>query len=206
MAYFSNITRSEGDPKVIRSGPSSLSFSDRLARGLGWFSIGLGLCELLIPKKITRALGMEGQEGLVRIYGAREIGSGILSLSLEKNIGLWSRVGGDALDIGTLIIAARNDNPKTGNIALALLAVAGISLLDIAGAATTAAGRRRSAGSREKYSNRSGFPKGLEASKGAAKEFQVAKMGVALRARKISAGPMRSLSPAKVREAKAGVH
>src|SRR5215208_7371781 len=81
MNYISNIARSEGDPKVVRSGPSSLSGADRLAKGLGWFSLVLGAAELIAPQRITRALGMEGKEALVRAYGAREIASGMLSLS-----------------------------------------------------------------------------------------------------------------------------
>jgi hypothetical protein len=56
-----------------------LGAADRLGRALGWFSIGLGVTELLAPRLITRALGMQGSEGLVRAYGAREIGSGLLS-------------------------------------------------------------------------------------------------------------------------------
>src|SRR4051794_35414074 len=102
MGYLSNIARSEGDPKVLSSGPSSRGGVDELARGLGWFSIGLGLAELLAPRKFTRALGMQGSEMLVRGYGLREIGHGMLSLSSDKTVGLWSRVGGDALDILTL--------------------------------------------------------------------------------------------------------
>jgi hypothetical protein len=31
-----------------------------MARGLGWFSIGLGLAEELAPRTLTRGLGMEG--------------------------------------------------------------------------------------------------------------------------------------------------
>ena len=76
MKFISNITRPSGDPQVITTGPSSLSAHDRLARVLGWFSFGLGLVELLAPRRLTHALGMEGQENLVRLYGAREIGSG----------------------------------------------------------------------------------------------------------------------------------
>ena len=47
ISRLSDITRSKGDPKVLRTGPSSLGSADRLARGLGWYSIGLGLVELL---------------------------------------------------------------------------------------------------------------------------------------------------------------
>ena len=112
MNYISNITRPAGDPKVLHSGRSSLGPSDQLSRALGWFSIGLGITELLAPRRITKALGMEGNEGLVRAYGAREIGSGVLSLSIDKQTGLWSRVAGDALDIATVATAMRPGNPK----------------------------------------------------------------------------------------------
>jgi len=49
IASLSHITRSEGDPKVIHAGPSSRGVPDSLAKGLGWFSLGLGLTELLAP-------------------------------------------------------------------------------------------------------------------------------------------------------------
>lgn len=173
MIYISNIVRSEGDPKVLRSGPSSLTAPDRLGKALGWFSLGLGLVELLAPHRITRALGMEGQEALVRAYGAREISSGILSLSTEKNLGLWSRVGGDGIDIATLLTAHRDDNPKVHNVTTALALVAGITLLDIIAAQDTTARHSRSSGDRNIYRDRTGFPGGLGAARGAAKEFQV---------------------------------
>jgi hypothetical protein len=173
MNYISNIARSEGDPKVLRSGPSSLTAADSLGKALGWFSLGLGLVELLAPHRITRALGMEGQEGLVRAYGAREIGSGVLSLSTERNLGLWSRVGGDGLDIATLLTGLRDDNPKKENVTTALAMVASITLLDIMAAQATTTVHKRVAGDRDIYRNRSGFPKGLGAARGAAKDFQV---------------------------------
>src|SRR3954454_4208212 len=105
MTYISNLVRSEDDPKVLRTGPSSLTAPDQLGKALGWFSLGLGLVELLAPHRITRALGMEGKETLVRAYGAREISSGLISLSTEKTLGLWSRVAGDGIDIATLLAA-----------------------------------------------------------------------------------------------------
>src|SRR4051812_46266819 len=112
MTFVSSFARWEGDPKVLRSGPSSLGASDRMARALGWFSLGLGITELLAPRRITQALGMEGHEGLVRAYGAREIASGILTLSTEQQLGLWSRVAGDGVDIATLLAGMRHDNPR----------------------------------------------------------------------------------------------
>ena len=172
MTYISNHFRSEGDPKVLRSGPSSLTSSDLLGKALGWFSLGLGLVEVLAPRRITRALGMEGQEALVRAYGVREISSGMLSLSTERQLGLWSRVGGDGIDIATLLAAYRDDNPKKQNVTTALAMVAGITLLDVMAAQGITADHRRTLGDRNAYRDRSGFPRGLETARGAAREFQ----------------------------------
>jgi len=172
MTYISNIVRSQGDPKVLRTGPSSLTAHDRLSKALGWFSLGLGIFELLAPHRITRMLGMEGQEALVQAYGAREISSGILTLSTEKHLGLWSRVGGDGIDIATLLPALRDDNPKVHNVATALALVAGITLLDIIAAQGVTARDSRPSGDRYIYRDRSGFPGGLAVARGAAKDFQ----------------------------------
>jgi hypothetical protein len=172
MNFISNITRSRHDPKVVRSGPSSLDDTDRLARGLGWFSIGLGLAQLIAPRRFTRALGMRGKEGLVRAYGAREIASGVLCLAPEKEAGLRSRLVGDGLDVAILLAGFRSDNPKKENVAVALLMVAGITLLDLVGRQGAKARHARYRGRRRLYNDRTGFPKGVEAAKGAARDFQ----------------------------------
>jgi hypothetical protein len=165
IAKISNLVRSEGDPKVLRSGPSSLGTADQLAKGLGWFSLALGVAEIVAPRRFTRALGMEGSEGLVRAYGFREIAAGMMTLSPDKNVGLWSRVAGDGLDIVTLLGGMRHDNPKRGNVACALSLVLGVTLLDFIGAKATAARHARSKGARRLYHDRSGFPKGVEAAR-----------------------------------------
>src|SRR3954470_12837320 len=172
MRYISKIARSEGDPKVVATGPSSLTASDRLARGLGWFSLALGAFELIAPERITRALGMQGKEALVRSYGVREIASGMMTLSPDKQTGLWARVAGDGVDIATLMTGLRNDNPRKDNVAAALTMVAGVTLLDIAAAQATSARHAAGRGQRRMYRDRSGFPKGLQAARGAAAGFR----------------------------------
>jgi hypothetical protein len=168
MYSLSNILRNEGDPKVVRSGPSSLGRNDRMARNLGWLSIGLGVFELVAAGGIARALGMRGRETLVRAYGMREILSGILCLSVDKQSGMWSRVAGDGIDAATLIAELRSDNPRKANVLLALLMVGGIARLDYKAAEATARVHREGISNKARYRDRSGFPKGIAAIRAAA--------------------------------------
>lgn len=172
LTKAAGVARSEGDPRVLKSGPSSLGAPDRLARGLGWFSLGLGLSQLLAARRYTHALGVEGREGLVRLAGVRELTHGLLSLSVDRKAGLWSRVGGDALDMA-LLAAALPNNRKRPNVEKALWLVAGITLLDLAGAQGFTARHSRSKGTRRDYSDRSGFPQGVMQARGrAADDFE----------------------------------
>jgi hypothetical protein len=126
---------------------------------------------LIAPKQITRALGMEGKETLVRAYGAREIGAGVLCLSIDKQVGLWNRVAGDGIDIATLLTGMRSDNPKRDNVMLALAVVLGVTVLDVVAAQTTTSRHRRNGAEPRRYNDRSGYPKGVRHSRGAAKEM-----------------------------------
>src|ERR1700750_2780392 len=101
-----------------------------LARGLGWFSIGLGLTEMLAPRMLTEQMGMDGKESLLRFYGAREMAAGI-GILMSDNPGpwIWGRVAGDALDLATLATGLDEQNPRKGNVAIALAAVAGVTAL-----------------------------------------------------------------------------
>src|SRR3954463_14171083 len=99
----------------------------KVARGLGWFSIGLGLAEIVAGREIGRTLGMEGRTWLIRAYGGREIVSGITIFSQDTpRAGVWSRVAGDVLDLATLASAYRDDNPKRDNVAAAIASIVGI--------------------------------------------------------------------------------
>lgn len=167
-----DIARSPGDPEILESGPSSRSRSDNAGKALGWFSIGLGLTELFAAKHLARALGVEGQEALIRAFGARELAHGVACLSVDTPVGVWSRVGGDALDVAALLAAFNDDNPKKQNVALALAAVAGTALLDLAVAQALTARHSRSRGEQRDYSDRSGWPRGEAASRGVAADFK----------------------------------
>ena len=104
----------------------------QLANALGWFSIGLGLAEILAPRALGRAIGVGEHPALMRALGVREITSGLGLLS-QRAGGAWaiSRVGGDAMDLALLGAAARRPDADPARIAIAAAAVAGVTALDI---------------------------------------------------------------------------
>jgi hypothetical protein len=173
LTIVTQIARSQGDPQIVRKGPSSLTVSDRLAYALGWFSIGLCDIELVAPGRLARMLGLEGKESLIRAFGARELASAVPTLSVDKQLGLASRIAGDVLDLGTLASALHRDNPKRSNVAVAMVLVVGITLLDLVAFAGVKTAHRREPRSGRDYSDRSGLPRGLQASRGLArKDFE----------------------------------
>jgi hypothetical protein len=138
-----------------------------LARGLGWFSIGLGLTEMLTPRMLTDQLGMEGKEPLLRFYGAREMAAGIgILMSDNPSPWIWARVAGDALDLATLASGLDAQNPRKGNVAIALAAVAGVTALDCI-TAQALTGTSRPA---PDYSDRRGMPRPPEEMRGVARK------------------------------------
>jgi hypothetical protein len=106
-----------------------------LAQALGWFSIGLGATELLLGGKLTKALGMgKSADPIVRGFGLREIANGIYILARPDDAkGLWARVAGDVVDLTSLWSGfALPSNPHRGRVVMAMGAVAGVTVLDIA--------------------------------------------------------------------------
>ncbi|MGH6673062.1 MAG: hypothetical protein ACRECV_13955 [Xanthobacteraceae bacterium] len=67
-------------------------------------------------------------------------------------------------------VALRANNPKSGNVASALLMILGIGVIDFVAAQYSASRHRRDRGSQRLHSDRSGFPHGIQAARGAAKE------------------------------------
>jgi hypothetical protein len=103
----------------------------RVARGLGWFSLGLGLTEVVAGKSLGRFLGMEDRSWLLRLYGFRELAAGVGIFAQDNPAPwVWARVAGDVLDVATLASAYTEDNPKKENVAASLVSVLGITALD----------------------------------------------------------------------------
>jgi hypothetical protein len=145
----------------------------KFAYQLGWCSLALGVVELLASRHLARTLGMRGQERLIRAYGVREVVKGVgLLTSPNPTPWLWGRVAGDALDFATLAHAYRT-SPKRRNVAIALANVAGSAAVDVLAAQQLGAIARRQQQPTVDYSNRSGFPRGVEASRGLAANAEI---------------------------------
>lgn len=153
--------------------------ADAAARGLGWFSIGLGIVECLMPQTVARAVGLPGKEQMVQAFGVRDILSGVgILMSQDPEPWIWSRVAGDAVDLAALSAGLRRDNPHLVSSAVATLAVAQVTAVDFA-CATALAGYRKQASSAPPaidYRNRRGMPRTAEEMRGAAlSDFEVPK-------------------------------
>ncbi len=102
----------------------------RLARGVGWLSIGVGLTLLAAPTRAVRGLGMGERPNLGRLMGARDLvlGAGLLR---GENTTTWLRARGisDALD-AAIILGGAISGAFPRNRALVGLAMAtGFSVL-----------------------------------------------------------------------------
>jgi hypothetical protein len=83
------------------------------------------------PRRIPKT-GIRNQT-LVGLYRLREIGTGIgLLVARDPMLWVWARVGGDALDMGTLASGVTARNPRQNGALAGLLMVVGLTALDLA--------------------------------------------------------------------------
>jgi uncharacterized membrane protein len=110
----------------------ALSNEPQLARALGWFSIGLGLTELLMPRRLGQAIGVGQRTNLLPMLGLREIASGIGILAMsDPTNAVRARVVGDVMDLAFLGSARRSRRSDPTRIAAATVAVVGVTALDV---------------------------------------------------------------------------
>jgi uncharacterized membrane protein len=128
-------TRFEWDQGPERVSPHQAGRTERTARGLGWFSIGLGLAEVAAPRRMARLIGVEDDDthrNILFAYGLREIASGLAILAGDRPTGaVWARVGGDLMDLAFLGRAMTSHRSERGKVALATAAVLGVTALDV---------------------------------------------------------------------------
>jgi uncharacterized membrane protein len=116
------------------NGAKTGASSGQLARGLAFFSIGLGMAELLVPRGVASICGIsKPNTKLIRLFGAREIASGIAILNTSENpeAAVWSRVAGDAMDLACLGKAMASSTAMKGRVAFATAGVLAVTALDV---------------------------------------------------------------------------
>jgi hypothetical protein len=121
--------------KPVRSRGQSENGTDALSRSLGWFSIGLGLAQLVAPTRVAQIAGAEPTPDTIRLMralGAREFMSGLGILSGQRS-DAWirARVAGDVMDLALLGKLMASDSADRGKTVMATLAVAGVTALDV---------------------------------------------------------------------------
>lgn len=100
-----------------------------VAKGLGIFSLALGLAEVLAPHGVAKLAGLQDNAALTRALGAREIAAGVGVLGAgNPGPGLWARFVGDFIDLGVMSRSLKRPSPR---LYVALGMVAGITLLDL---------------------------------------------------------------------------
>jgi len=118
----------------------------RAAVGLGLFGLGLGVAELLLPRRFNRLIGVgdsQRAKNVTRSLGVRELASSFALLGRRRPAPwLWARVAGDVIDLALLANATRGRRAHVGRIAGAIGAVLGATLAD-AYVASRSGGRAR---------------------------------------------------------------
>ena len=113
---------------------------DKLMRGLGWLSLGLGIPPLLTPKQFGQVLGVGDaprHRATAVAVGVQELVAAAGLLGQGSPVWLWYRVGGDLLHIGLLGRALNNhDGRGLERTAAAMAAVVGITGVDVYAAVT----------------------------------------------------------------------
>lgn len=105
----------------------------RLASGLGWFGIGLGLAEVFAPRRLARTIGVPYKHHrLIQVMGVREIANGLgILIWPSASTGVWARVAGDLLDLTCLGAAFTSARGSRGRLATTAAAVVGATALDL---------------------------------------------------------------------------
>ncbi|MFL5580398.1 MAG: SRPBCC family protein [Gemmatimonadaceae bacterium] len=109
---------------------------ESLADFLGYFSVGLGLAEAVMPGVMARVIGIDHEDEqnrmVLRLMGIREISHGVAILSNQQpEKSLWARVAGDALDLALLGKALSNPDNDRGRTLFATANVLAVTALDV---------------------------------------------------------------------------
>lgn len=139
---FQNFARSPSMALGLPGGKRVKVYTDRvraapaltptLSGALGNNAMGLGVWGTFFPHSVNRFLGMNANPATIRVvFGLREFYTAFsLVGDPTRKDALWARVAGDLFDIAVLTRLNRPENPKRGNVRLALGVVLAVTALD----------------------------------------------------------------------------
>jgi uncharacterized membrane protein len=117
----------------------------RAARALGFFSLVLGIVQLIRPERILRLIGLRSSQDrttAMRLVGARELVSGVgLVARPQPVLFAWSRVAGDLVDLALLSRVVDARDARRDQVWGAIGSVAGILVVDLATSIALTRGR-----------------------------------------------------------------
>jgi hypothetical protein len=127
---------------------------------LGWLSVGLGVAALLAPRLLGWSVGLGDRPRTLKIFGLREIGTGIgILASNDPAPWIWARAGGDAMDIAALSTVTTNGSKGQARALVGFTLVAGLTVVDVVCAHWLTTFHAQRAAPVPDYSGRSGFPR-----------------------------------------------
>ena len=100
---------------------------------MGWFGVGLGLAELIAPRRVAALIGVNPtHQTLIRLMGLRELASsaGILREG-SSAAAVWTRVAGDVVDLALLGAAFTSNRSNRARLAAATASVLGATMVDV---------------------------------------------------------------------------
>lgn len=105
--------------------------NDEMVRALGWFSVGIGLIELLTPRKVSSTIDIGDHPAILRLLGLRELASG-LGILTQRNPSAWmkGRFAGDLIDIALLGASVASGQARATRAAAAAVAIAKVACMD----------------------------------------------------------------------------
>jgi len=88
------------------SKPANAGPQDPMAKGLGVFSLALGIPQTLAPGRVNRLIGVKDDATsrmLMRAVGVRELVAGVgIFTDRRPTQWVWARVAGDTMDLALL--------------------------------------------------------------------------------------------------------
>ena len=136
------VTRRQSSRRAAGEGPRTYTEprarkgpNEKLADFLGWFSVGLGVSQIVMPRVVSKICGIDDSDGntvLMRALGMRELTSGVGILTQKHPTNwVWSRVAGDALDLSLLVLTALRNPDRRARTAFAAANVLAVAAPDV---------------------------------------------------------------------------